>query len=459
MRILVTGATGLIGRHLCRQLLSLGHQLTVVTRSKANYNENVGLPALVLEHDLMKGPLKASPILESIEVIIHLAGENIAKSKWSKNFKQKLYDSRINTTTNLLASFTDLGRKRLSLVICASGVGIYTPSDEECDEQTAIQEDTSFFSHLCHEWERCVSEKCEKLSVRSVQARFGAVLARDGGMLDKLEPYARSGFLGKMPGKDFWLSWVHIEDVIKALIFCIDNNEINGAVNLTSVEPCLYSEFIYRLNQTFRKKDFLSPPKFLLSILHGEMIDVLTRSHRVLPQKLIRKGFSFQFQDINTAVTDLYEKFPLPLRFETTQWIPRDKQTVFDLFLSLKNLKEITPEWLNFQWVKDPPLKLNQDTELNYKISIYGLSIKSKTKITSYKPPDLFIDEQTSGLFDKWQHIHQFQSFVGGTLITDRINYQLSYNLNLVVGRKVQSDIKKLFSYRKQKVLELLNVE
>ena len=108
---------------------------------------------------------------------------------------------------------------------------------------------------------------------------------------------------------------------------------------------------------------------------------------------------------------------------------------------------------------RDTSLKLDQNTELTYKMSIYGLNIKSKTKITSYKPPNLFIDEQTNSLFDKWRHIHQFQSFAGGTLIIDRMNYQLSYNLNLLVGRKVQSDMKKLFNYRKQKLLELLGVE
>ena len=459
MRILVTGATGLIGHHLCRQLLSLGHQLTVVTRSKANYSENIGLPALILEHDLMKEPLKVSPMLESIEVIIHLAGENIAKSKWSEDFKQRLYDSRINTTKNLLAPFTQLKQKRLSSVICASGIGIYTSSDQECDEQTSTQEDNSFFSHLCHQWEGSVVEECEKLSVRCVQTRFGAVLARDGGMLGQLESYARSGFLGKMPGKDFWLSWIHVEDAVKALIFCMENSQINGAVNLTSTQPCLYSKFIYHLNQTFKKKTFLPPPKFLLSILHGEMIDVLTRSHRVLPQKLIRQGFSFQFEDVHTALTNLYKDFLWPLRFETTQWVPRDRSTVFDLFLSLKNLEKITPEWLHFQWIGADPLKLDQNTELNYKISIYGLNIKSKTKITSYKPPHLFIDEQTNSLFDKWRHIHEFQSFAGGTLIIDRMNYQLSYNLNLLVGPKVQSDMKKIFNYRKQKILELLGIE
>ena len=261
MRVLVTGATGLIGQHVCRQLLSSGHQLTVVTRSKNKYDETIGLPAFVLEHDLMKEPLAISPTLESIEVIIHLAGENIAKSKWSKGFKQKLYDSRINTTKHLLDPFIDLKQKKLSLVICASGVGIYTSSDEKCDEQTPTQDDTSFFSHLCHEWERCVSERCKKLSVRSIQARFGAVLARDGGMLAQLEPFARSGFLGKMPGKDFWLSWIHIEDVVRALVFCIDNHQISGAVNFTSVEPYLYSKFIYQLNQTFKKKRFFISSK------------------------------------------------------------------------------------------------------------------------------------------------------------------------------------------------------
>ena len=86
----------------------------------------------------------------------------------------------------------------------------------------------------------------------------------------------------------------------------------------------------------------------------------------------------------------------------------------------------MTPEWLKFQWIGTPPLKLDQSTELYYKISRYGLNIKSKVRITSYRPPHLFIDEQVNGLFDKWRHIHQFESFVGGTLITDRIKLPIT---------------------------------
>ena len=105
---------------------------------------------------------------------------------------------------------------------------------------------------------------------------------------------------------------------------------------MTSTEPCLYSKFIYHLNQTFKKKDFLSPPKLLLSILHGEVIDVLTKSHRVLPQKLINQGFSLQIQDIKAVLTNLYENFPWSLRFETSQWIPIDKILFLIFFFHLK---------------------------------------------------------------------------------------------------------------------------
>ena len=456
MRVLVTGATGLIGRHVCKQLLHAGHQLTVITRSKKKYDEIVGLPACILEHDLTKGLLRSSPILESIEVILHLAGENVARSRWSKAFKQKLYDSRVKTTQHLLDSFIHLKQKKLSLIISASGIGIYDSSDKKCDEQTPTYKNSSFFSHLCHSWEKCVDEKGHQLSSRVIKVRLGPVLARQGGMLAQMEPYARAGILGRMPGKDFWISWIHIEDVIRGLMFCIDNNKINSVVNFTSPEPCLYSNFVHALNQTFKKRDFLPPPKFLLSTLHGEMIDVLTKSHQILPKKLIDQGFSFDFPKVDMAFANLYTDFLLPLRYEGSQWISKDKSAVFDFFSSPKNLEKITLPQFRFQLIEPYPSRIEKNVEMDYKIHIYGLNIKTKTKIVAYKPPDLFVDEEVRGLFHKWRHLHKFQSLAGGTLIEDCINYQLPYRLNLLAHRIATNRIKEMFDYRRKMISRLL---
>lgn len=454
MRVLVTGATGLIGRHVCKQLLQSGHQLTVITRSQKKYNEIVGLPAYILEHDLIKGPLKSSPILESIEVIIHLAGENIAGSRWSKAFKQKLYDSRVKTTQHLLDSFIHLEQKKLSLIISASGIGIYNISDEKCNEQAPTRKDSSFFSQLCHAWEKCVDEK--RLSARVVRVRLGPVLARDGGMLAQMEPYARAGVLGRMPGRDFWMSWIHIEDVVRGLMFCIENDKISDVVNFTSPEPCLYLDFVHALNQTFKKRDFLPPPKFLLSILHGEMMNTLTESHRILPQKLMDQGFSFCFQKIHTAFANLYKNFLLPLRFEGSQWVSKDRNVVFDFFSSPKNLEKITLPQFKLQLIEPYPSRIEKDVEIDYNINMYGLNIKSKSKITTYKPPDLFVDEGVKGLFHKWRHVHQFQSLAGGTLIEDRVNYQLPYYLSLLGHRMAKARIKEMFDYRRKMISHFL---
>ena len=456
MRVLVTGATGLIGRHVCKELLQSGHQLTVITRSQKKYNEIVGLPACILEHDLIKGPLKSSPILESIEVIIHLAGENIASSRWSKAFKQKLYDSRVKTTRHLLDSFIHLKQKKLSLIISASGIGIYDASDKKCDEQTPTRKDSSFFSQLCHAWEKCIDEKSHQLSSRVVKVRLGPVLARDGGMLAQMEPYARAGILGRMPGKDFWTSWIHVEDVVRGLMFCIDQSKISGVVNFTSPGACLYSNFVHALNQTFKKRDFLPPPKFLLSILHGEMIDTLTESHRILPQKLIGQGFSFYFQKVHTAFANLYKDFLLPLRYEGSQWVPKDQSFVFNFFSSPKNLEKITLPQFKLQLIEPYPSRIEKDEEIGYKVCVYGLNIKSKTKIVVCKPPHLFVDEGAKGLFHKWQHAHQFQSLAGGTLIEDRVNYQLPYYLSLLGHRIAKARIQEMFDYRRKMISRLL---
>ncbi len=455
MKILVTGATGLIGRHICEQLLYCGHQLTVITRSQEKYNEIVGLPACILEHDLMKGPLRPSPILESIDAIIHLAGENIAGSRWSEKFKQKLYDSRVKTTQHLLDSFIHLKQKKLSLIISASGIGVYSASDEKYNEQTPTDKNSSFFSRLCHEWEKYVDEGGSRLSARVIKVRLGPVLARQGGMLAQIEPYARAGILGRMPGKDFWISWIHIEDVVRGLMFCIENSQINGVINFTSPEPCLYSELIHAFNQTFKKKDFLSPPKFLLSMLHGEMINVLTKSHRILPQRLIDQGFSFHFPKVQPVFTDLYKDFLLPLRYEGSQWVPKDKNTVFDFYSSVQNIEKITPPWLKFQ-VNTPSLRIKDNLEIDYKIGIYGLNIKAKTKVVICKPPDLFVDEEIKGLFHKWRHSHKFISLAGGTLIQDSVNYQLPYGLSLLGSRIAKNHIKKMFDHRHKMIFRLL---
>ena len=457
MRVLITGATGLVGCRLCEELLRSGHQITVVTRSKKKYDSVVGLPAVVLEHDLTQ-KLLSSPILESIEAVVHLAGENIAGSRWSKEFKKKLYDSRVLTTQNLLESFIQLKQRSLSVVISASGIDIYPPSDQQCNEET-VTEDSSFLSRLCHQWEDLVYEKTKQLNIRCLQARFGVVLARNSRVLSEMEGFARLGCLGPISGQDFWMSFIHIEDLVKGLIFCLENSKMSGPVNFTSPKPCLHSDFVSALNQTFERRNFLSSPKTLLSIMKGEMINAVTKSHRIVPQKLTDHNFTFCFENIKSVLENLYKGFLWPLRFETQQWIPKDKNVVFDFFSSVKNLEKITPPWLKFEWIASPPSKIQQGSEIDYKICIYGVNIKTRTKIVSYNPPKLLVDEKLKGPFRRWRHTHYFQSLAEGTLVTDHVNYELPYKLNLLGGSFAQSDIKKIFDYRKHKVLDLLNIK
>lgn len=304
MKVLVTGATGLIGRCLCKGLFDAGHQLTIVTRFQKKYDELVGLPATILEHDLTQKPL-STPILPSIEVAIHLAGENIGGSRWTQSFKQKLLASRVLTSQHLMESFRPLSHKKLALVISASGVDIYSPSREPCHEESSSK-GTSFLSQICQEWEKTIIDKAKLLKIRSVQARFGVVLSRDSEILRQMEPYVRWGLLGRISGEDFYMSFIHIQDLIRGLIFCIDNPQIQGSVNFTAPEPCLHSQFTDTLNQIFKKKTFFPIPKKLLSILKGEMIDVVTQSHHILPQKLQSFGFAFDFPNIKISLERLY---------------------------------------------------------------------------------------------------------------------------------------------------------
>lgn len=455
MRILITGATGLVGRHLCKALLEAGHSLTVVTRCQKKYDELVGLPAFILEHDLNQGVISSS-VLEAIEVIIHLAGENIGGSKWTKNFKQKLHNSRVLTTQNLLDSFKPLKQKVLSTVISASGIDIYPPSDQEYHEETPTT-NKSFLSHLCQEWEKSAIERAKHLNIRSIQARFGLVLSRDSKVLEEMEPFARKGLLGRISGKDFWMSWIYIEDLIRALIFCIENTQIQGPINCTSPHPCLHSDFIRTLNQSFGKKDFLPAPKTLLSLFKGDLIHSVTKSHKVIPRQLESMGFSFHFKDIASTLTSMYQDFQATLRYEGWLWFPQSIEKVFEFCTFLENVKKISPPWIKFQLNKENPLKITKDTEFGYTFCIHRLTIKTKAKIVAYKKPYFFADENIKGgFFHKWHHKHYFKTLAGGTLVTDQISYQLPKGLNLLGSFWAKSDIKKIFDYRHQKMADFL---
>jgi len=250
--------------------------------------------------DVDKGEILLPDI--PMDVVVHLAGENIAGGRWTRERKRKLRESRINGTRLLVEELKKGGRLPRRF-LSASAVGIYQPVDgSSVAEDAPVAE--GFLGGLASDWE------AEAMALEGVPVacmRFGIVLGRGGGVLGKMELPFKLGLGGALGDGSQWMSWIALEDVVKAVLFLIAKPEITGAVNLTSPEPCTNSEFTKALSKALHRPAFIPVPAFFLRLVFGEMADAaLLASSRVIPQRLMKEGFEFGHSRIVEALKSIY---------------------------------------------------------------------------------------------------------------------------------------------------------
>lgn len=299
MKIGVTGATGLIGRSLCKALGEGGHEAIGFSRSPDSAG---GLAvAEVRGWDVLAGP-PAEDSISDLDVVVHLAGEPIDAGRWTDAQKKRIRDSRIVSTRHLVNGFRALDAKPAAL-ICGSAVGFYGDrGDEVLDEDAPAG--IGFMSEVCKEWE-AEAERAGALGVRVVRVRTGVVLSREGGALKKMLTPFRLGVAGRLGSGRQWFPWIHIDDIVGIFMAAIFSPDLAGPVNGTAPNPVTNSEFTRRLGGALSRPAFFPVPSIGLKVLMGEMSEVLLGSQRVIPGVMIGRGYEFRFPSLEAALDDL----------------------------------------------------------------------------------------------------------------------------------------------------------
>ena len=292
MRILISGASGLIGRALTERLRSAGDSVqTLVRRTPEEAEGEIGW-------DPDAGVLDASR-LDGLDAVVHLAGRPIS-SRWTEETKAAIRDSRVRGT-KLLAEVVAQLPRRPKVFMSSSAIGFYGPrGDESLDETSAPG--TGFLADICREWEAAAAP-ARDAGIRTVHLRTGLVLSRAGGMLAQVLLPFKMGAGGVVGTGRQWLSWISLADATAAIQHTIATAELSGPVNLTAPEPVSNAEFVRTLGKLLSRPTLIPLPAFAVKVLFGEMGDELLLSgQRVLPKKLLASGFQFAHSDLGSAL-------------------------------------------------------------------------------------------------------------------------------------------------------------
>ncbi len=308
MNILITGGTGLIGRELVRQLLGAGDTPIVLSRRpEAGGRLPDGVQVHLWDGETTQG---WGEIINDVDAVINLAGENISgrrffPARWTKMRKERILQSRLKAGLALVEAIQNAGRKP-AVLIQASAIGYYgTHGDAPLTENAPPGDD--FIARIAQQWE-AVTAPVEALGVRRVILRTGVVLSLAGGALPRLLLPYRMFVGGAFGSGRQWYSWVHIDDVGAAIRFLIAHEQAHGPVNLTAPNPLPNADFGSALGRVLRRPSWLPLPGFVLRTMFGEVSTVVLDGQRVLPEQLLRWGYTFRFPNVETAFRDLLRK-------------------------------------------------------------------------------------------------------------------------------------------------------
>jgi len=298
VNITISGASGLIGRRLLRNLGASGHALTVLSRhAGTNLPPGVGIAAW----DPMQGPAPEDGV-RNANAVIHLAGEPLAQ-RWNADVKRRVRESRVVGTRNLVQALARL-RNPPQTLICASAVGYYgSRGDEVLREDSAP--DNSYLAEVCAAWEN-EAVAAEEFGMRVVRVRIGVVLDARGGALQRMLTPFRLGLGGRLGDGKQWMSWIHLADLAAMFQFAVEN-PVRGALNGVAPIPVTNADFTQVLAKAVHRPAIFPVPAFGLKLLFGEMSEVLLASQRVLPAAPEAAGFQWGFPELGGALQDLLE--------------------------------------------------------------------------------------------------------------------------------------------------------
>lgn len=300
MKVLISGASGLVGKALQEALKNSGHEVIVLVRDKSKVSSTA------IFWDPEHGLIDISN-LEGFDAIVNLSGENISKGRWNEERKKLILESRVKSTKTLADALTRL-KHPPKVFINASAIGYYGDRDDEiCNEDSPPG--AGFLSKVCQQWEEAALP-AEKKGIRTVLLRTGVVLSPDEGALAKMLPAFKLGVGGRLGSGKQYMSWITVDDLVGIILFSIDNESVKGAINAVVPEAVTNEEFTRELGAALDKPTALPVPEFALKALAGEEManEMLLSSTRVEPKKLMQAGYPYKFPNLDNALKYLVDK-------------------------------------------------------------------------------------------------------------------------------------------------------
>lgn len=297
MKVLVSGATGLVGSALGRELEKGGHEVIALSRSKPSSDDTIRWDPSRAQIDVSR--------LEGLDAVVHLAGENIV-GRWTEEKKRKIRDSRVQGTQLLAESIAGLSEKPQAM-ICASAIGYYGDRGNELLREES-DPGNAFLSEVVEEWE-AAAEPAREAEIRVANLRFGIVLSPEGGALGTTLPLFKLGGGGKVGSGKQWWSWVALDDVVGALVHALENDSVEGPVNVVAPNPMTNAEYTKVLGDVLNRPTLVPAPAPALRLALGQVADeLLLASARVEPAELEETGYEFRFPELEGALRHLLNR-------------------------------------------------------------------------------------------------------------------------------------------------------
>jgi uncharacterized protein (TIGR01777 family) len=293
MKILLTGGTGLIGRRLCAALLAQGHELTVLSRKPDTVKSKCGAGV-----QAMQSLSEWQPDI-AFDAVINLAGEPIVDKRWTAQRKQALWQSRVTLTETLVQCIVNAQQKP-AVLLSGSATGFYGDGGDKILDET-LPPAADFGAQLCSAWETAALAA----PVRVCLLRTGLVLDNAGGLLGKMRLPFSLGLGSRLASGLQWMSWIHIDDYVAMVLLLLNNAQAVGAYNMTAPQPVTNREFTQTLAQALHRPAFLVTPASLLTLLLGDMAQLLIGGQRASADKIIALGYTFRYATLSSALNAL----------------------------------------------------------------------------------------------------------------------------------------------------------
>ena len=297
--VLVTGATGFIGRHFCQSSVAKGFNVIALVRDVDKAKQR--LPGVSLVTSLAD----LSP--EKIHWVVNMAGEPLVAGRWNAERKQAFLESRVGTTNQLFSYFKEVPEPP-DVLISGSAVGYYGPYCDQLLDEGAVHHE-SFSHYLCSEWEHSAAQFMQ-LGTRVCYLRTGIVLGAGEGALARMVPPFRLGLGGRIGSGKQWMPWIHIDDEIALIFHCIKRSDISGSINGTSPNPVTNEQFSKTLGKVLSRPVIFPMPAFVAKLLFGEMAEeLLLTGQRTHPRKALESGFEFNYPELAAALEQILGKY------------------------------------------------------------------------------------------------------------------------------------------------------